>query len=76
MTQYELENLMTKEILDDETLARIGHLGRFLTRIGEMGPADMKVGDVLTEEELQAVWCETADEGTSSEAIGRYPLIH
>ena len=37
-------------MLDDETLARIGHLGRFFTRIVEMGPADMKVGDVLTDE--------------------------
>jgi hypothetical protein len=54
----------------------VGHLGRFFTRIGEMAPADMKVGDVLTKEELQAVWRETADEGMSSETIGRYPLIH
>ena len=49
---------------------------RFFTRIGEMAPADMKVGDVLTKEELQAVWRETADEGMSSETKGRFPLIH
>jgi hypothetical protein len=53
----------------------VGHLGRFFTRIGEMAP-DMKVGDFLPKEELQAVWRETADEGMSSETIGRYPLIH
>lgn len=78
MDHDELENLVTKEMLDDETLARIGHLGRFLARIGEMMPAnsEVMVRDVLTEEEAQAMWRETADEGVSSEAIGRHPLIH
>jgi hypothetical protein len=78
MDHDELESLVTKEMLDDETLARIGHLGRFLARIGEMMPAnsEVMVRDVLTEEEAQAMWRETADEGVSSEAIGRHPLIH
>jgi hypothetical protein len=70
MDHDELENLATKEMLDDETLARIRHLERFFTRIGEMAPANIEVG------ELQAVWRETADEGISSETVGRRPLIH
>jgi hypothetical protein len=56
----ELERLALARLLDDATLARIAHLGRFFARIAELCPAATKVGDVFTEQELQAIWRDTA----------------
>jgi hypothetical protein len=41
-----------------------------------MGPADLKIVDVLTEEELRKLWRETASEGASPHTIGRRHLVH
>jgi hypothetical protein len=71
-----LERLAEDKKLDDATLARAEHLGRFFGRLGEMGPADTIIGDAITEEELQTIWLETADPNTSPETIGRHPSIH
>jgi len=73
MKQEELEKLATAGLLDDETLARIAHLGRFFTRIGELA-GDAVIGDVFTEAELQFIWRDTAD--PSETEIGRHPPIH
>jgi hypothetical protein len=73
----ELERLMMAELLDTATLARIAHLGRFFTRLGDLaGPAITTVEDVLTEQEVQAIWRETADPRASDADIGPHPLLH
>jgi hypothetical protein len=72
----ELERLAVEGLLDDATLARIAHLGRFFSRIGELCPAAAKVGDTLTEPELQAIWRDTAEPSASDADIGRHPLLH
>lgn len=68
--QTELERLARAGMLDDATLGRIAHLGRFLGRLGSLAPTDLKIGDVFSEDELQAIWRETADEGID---VGRCP---
>ena len=72
----ELERLAVANLLDDATLARIAHLGRFFARIAELCPAAAKVGDVFMEQELQAIWRDTADSDASDADIGRHPLLH
>ena len=74
--QEEVERLAVAKLLDDATLARIAHLGRFFSRIAELCPATAQVGDVFTEQELQAIWRDTADPGASDTDIGRHPLLH
>jgi hypothetical protein len=60
--------------LSAETLVRIGHVGRFYQCIRKACPdPNFKISDVLTGEELQKFWNETADEGAT---IGRCPLVH
>ena len=55
-------------------LARIGHVGRFYQRISKACPnPNLKIRDVLTGDELQKLWNETADEGVS---IGQCPVVH
>jgi hypothetical protein len=66
----ELERLVLANLLDDASRARIAHLSRFLTCLGELVSADTKVGDALTPEEVQAIWRETADPGASDDEIG------
>jgi hypothetical protein len=34
---------------------------------------ELVVGDVFTEDELQEIWQQTADESVD---VGRYPLLH
>jgi len=72
----ELEPLAVAGLLDDATLERFVHLGRFFTRVGELVPADTNVEDALTEPELQAIWRETADPCASDEDIGNPPPLH
>jgi hypothetical protein len=45
-------------MLDDETLARIAHLGRFLERLG-----GLKLTRHVTDEEMEAIFRDTADPG-------------
>ena len=59
--------------LDEATLARCAHFGRFFGRVGNAVPGNLRVGDVLSEDELQRIWEETADPDAD---VGRCPLIH
>jgi hypothetical protein len=69
----ELEKLAETGMLDETTMARARHLGRFFERVAKAIPnPDLKIGDVLTEDELQNFWRETADEGAD---IGQCPLL-
>ena len=72
----ELERLAVAGLLDDATLARIAHLGRFFSRIVELCPAATKVGDMFTEQELQVIWRNTADPSASDADIGQHPSLH
>lgn len=67
-----LQELVAAQMLDDATLARVGHVRRFLGRVAEMVPEN--ANDDFTEQELQDIWSETAPEGGQA-AIGRCPLI-
>jgi hypothetical protein len=71
-----LEPLAVAGLLDDATLERFVHLGRFFTRLGKLVPADKNPGDELTEAELQAIWRETADPCASDDDIGHSPALH
>jgi len=69
-----LEALAKAGKLNEETLARIGHVGRFYQRISKACPnPNLKISDVLTGDELQKFWDETTDEGAR---IGQCPLVH
>ena len=65
---------MLDDKLDDTTLARIAHIGRFMARLGNAMPnPKLKVGDVFSEHDLQRFWQETADPDAD---IGPCPLLH
>jgi hypothetical protein len=72
----ELERLAEADLLDGVTRARCAHLARFFERIHQMGPADAKICDVLTEQELEKIWRETADEDASPHTVGQHHLVH
>jgi hypothetical protein len=62
------------DLLDDASLARMQHVGRFMRRIAKaMRKSGLKVSDAFTEDDLQKLWKETAEKGTD---IGKCPLIH
>jgi hypothetical protein len=74
INRTKLEALANAGKLKEETLARIGHVGRFYQRISKACPnPNLKISDVLTGDELQELWNETADEGIT---IGQCPLVH
>lgn len=69
-----LEALANAGKLNEETVARIGHVGRFYQRISKACPnPNLKISDVLTGDEPQKFSDEPADEGFS---IGQCPLVH
>ena len=68
----ELDRLAAANLLDDATRARVAHLGRFFRRLGELASALA----VLTEQETQAIWRDTADPGVSDADIGHHPPLH
>jgi hypothetical protein len=73
VSQAELAQLATDGMLTDATLARCAHIGRFMQRVSSACPnPNLKVRDVLTEAEVQAMWQETA---FSSADVGRCPLL-
>ena len=72
----ELERLAKADLLDDTTRARCAHLARFFDRIRQMGPAESRICDVLTEEELEKIWRETADEDASPHTMGQRHFVH
>lgn len=70
----EIEELAKAGMLTDATLARVVHLLRFFERTANACPnPDLKVGDVLTEAEVQKFWEETAHDGAD---VGSCPLVH
>jgi hypothetical protein len=74
INRVKLESLAKSGKLNEETLTRIGHVGRFYQRISKACPnPDLKISDVLTRDELQKFWNETADQGSE---IGQCPLVH
>jgi hypothetical protein len=74
IVRTKLEALANAGKLNEETLARIGHVGRFYQRLSKACPnPDLKISDVLTRDELQQFWNETAGEGAR---IGQCPLVH
>jgi hypothetical protein len=69
-----LEALANAGKLNQETLARIGHVGRFYQRLRKACPnPNLRIIDVLTAEQLQKIWNETGDEGVTT---GQCPLVH
>jgi len=61
-----LETLANAGKLNEETLARIGHVSRFYQCVSKACPdPNLKISDVLTGHELQKFWNETADEGAT-----------
>jgi hypothetical protein len=74
----ELKRLVEANLLDDATRARCVHLARFFEKISQMASpiaSNTAVRDVLSEEVLQKIWRETADEGTCL-AVERGPSFH
>jgi len=66
-----LETLANAGKLNEETLARIGHVSRFYQCVSKACPdPNLKISDVLTGDELQMN--ETADEGAT---VGQCPII-
>ncbi|MGE5166064.1 MAG: hypothetical protein ACM3Z4_15265 [Hyphomicrobiales bacterium] len=70
-----LNELAENGMLDDETLARAEHLGRFFRRVREAcRNPNLKVGDHLSDDEVQRIFDETAEKGAD---VGRCPpLLH
>ena len=66
-----LETLANAGKLNEETLARIGHVSRFYQCVSKACPdPNLKISDVLTGDELQMN--ETAGEGAT---VGQCPII-
>jgi len=73
INRAKLEALANAGKLNEETLARIGHVGRFYQRVSKACPnTNLKISDILTGNELQKFWNETADEGVT---IDQCPLV-
>jgi len=74
INRTKLEALANAGKLNQETLARIGHVGRFYQRLSKACPnPNFRISDVLTGDQLQKIWNETADEGVIT---GQCPLVH
>jgi hypothetical protein len=75
----ELKRLVEADLLDEQTRVRCVHLARFFEKVSQMAgpmPRNEIVGDVLSEEDLQRIWRETADEAASPLTVACRPLIH
>ena len=73
ISQAELSQLAADGMLTDATLERCAHIGQFMQRVsGACSNPNLKVRDVLTEAQVQAMWQETA---LSSAEVGRCPLL-
>jgi hypothetical protein len=69
-----LQELLEADKLDEATINRVLHIGRFLAKLQNSVPnPDVPVGDVLTNEEIQAIWDETADPDAD---VGRCPMLN
>ena len=73
----ELERLAEAGLLDGATRARCAHLARFFEKVRQMGPAGVRICDVLTEGDLEKIWYETANEDASPHITTRQRhLVH
>jgi hypothetical protein len=71
--QSKFEAMVDAGMLDDETCARIDHLGRFFLRLSNASPnPELIVGDVFSEVEVKKIFDETADRDAD---VGRCPLL-
>jgi hypothetical protein len=71
--QSKFEAMVEAGMLDDETCARIDHLGRFFLRLSNASPnPELIVGDVFSEDEVKKIFDETADRDAD---VGRCPLL-
>jgi hypothetical protein len=53
----------TVRTMSEAKLNRIRRVGEFLTRVGELGAdPESSIGETLTEEQLQRIWCGAAPE--------------
>ena len=74
ITLSKLEAVTNAGGLNEETLARIGHVGRFYQRIRTASPnPNFKISDVLTGDELQNSGTKPL---TKESAVGQCPLVH
>jgi hypothetical protein len=58
-----IQDLVATGELDQATLERMEHLGKFYSSVGALAKPHQKIGDVLSEAQLQRIWDETAAEG-------------
>jgi hypothetical protein len=75
----ELRRLVEADLLDEPTRARCVHLARFFEKVSQMaGPmaSSAKVREFLSEQQLQKIWRETTEDGTSPLTIEPRPLVH
>jgi hypothetical protein len=75
----ELKRLVEADLLDELTRARCVHLARFFEKVSQTaGPmaVSARVADVLSEEDLQKIWRETADDVASPPTVERHPSVH
>jgi hypothetical protein len=69
----EIEKLADADMLDDATLSRAAHLGRFFEKLRAAGPnPDLQISPILNADEVQKIWRDTADEDADP---GQCPLL-
>jgi hypothetical protein len=74
VSQVQLQELLDTDKLDQETISRVLHIGRFLAKLENSVPnPNLPVSDVLTNEEIQRIWNETADPDAD---VGRCPMLN
>lgn len=56
------DTVLDPATLDDDTIVRAQHLARFFDAIAKAAPnSKLKVGDVLSLDEVAKIWLDTAD---------------
>jgi hypothetical protein len=54
-----IERLAKSGVFTVEILNRIARIGRFLEHVVQLGEERANVGEIVTEEMLQSIWCDT-----------------
>jgi hypothetical protein len=71
---HRLQKLLEADKLDEATISRVFHIGRFLAKLENSVPnPDLPVVDVLTNEEIETIWNETVDPDAD---VGRCPMLN
>ena len=74
VSQARLHELIEADKLDEATIGRALHIGRFLAKLENSVPnPDLPVGDVLTNKDIHTIWNETADPDAD---VGRSPMLN